>query len=41
MRRQKVNNKKSNARYKRTASKTHKMNKAPASAFIKRGGIRL
>ena len=41
MRRTKVNNRKSNNRFKRTAKKTHRLNKASASAFIKRGGIRL
>lgn len=41
MKRSKPNQQKSRKSFSKQANKTHKINKAPANAFLKRGGIRL
>lgn len=41
MKRSKPNPKKSRKAFSAQANKTHKINKAPAAAHLKRGGIRL
>lgn len=41
MKRQKMNAQKSNKRFAKNANRTHRLNKAPAASFLRRGGIRL
>lgn len=41
MKRQKLNGNRSRKKFAAVANRTHKMNKLPSSAFIKRGGVRL
>lgn len=41
MKRYKVDNKKSRDKFGQKANRTHRINKSPAAAFLRRGGIRL
>lgn len=41
MKRYKVNKKASTKKFGQKANRTHRINKSPAAAFLRRGGIRL